>query len=160
MFSCCGSSFHIRLAETHRYFEQNEQAGNEMTQTLTSSPPGDRAQYVRIQARIRAAFHAHAAARRRAEFQAHINATAPGGSLMPHCRANPDGPSARDERKEHLDRFIKAWCNVGMPGARPFFEGLWAIMRLQLVPEKLGGAGRRRILWEFDDAVFMESACV
>jgi len=140
------------------YFEQNEDAGNEMTQTLTKSPPGDRAQYARIQAVVRAAYHAHAAARRRSEFQAHINATAPGGSLMPHCRANPDGPLAREERKEHLDRFVKAWCNVGMPGTRPFFEGLWAVMRLQLVPEKLGGAGRRRVLWEFDDVVFMESA--
>lgn len=140
------------------YFEQNEESGNEMTKTLTRSPPGDRAQYARIQAVVRAAYHAHAVARRRSEFQAHINATAPGGSLMPHCRANPNGPIAREERKEHLDRFLKAWCNVGMPGTKPFFEGLWAVMRLQLVPEKLGGTGRRRVLWEFDDAVFMESA--
>ena len=33
-------------------------------------------------------------------------------------------------------------------------------MRLQVVPENLGGAGSRIIEWEFDDAVFMESAYV
>jgi hypothetical protein len=45
-----------------------------------------------------------------------------------------------------------------MAGTKPFFEGLWAIMRLQVLPEDLGGAGSRRIEWELDDAVFMESA--
>jgi hypothetical protein len=35
---------------------------------------------------------------------------------------------------------------------------LWAIMRLQVIPEELGGAGRNRIEWEFDDAVFQEAA--
>jgi len=31
-------------------------------------------------------------------------------------------------------------------------------MRLQVIPEMLGGAGNRRIEWEIDDAVFQESA--
>lgn len=33
-------------------------------------------------------------------------------------------------------------------------------MRLQVLPEKLGGGGRNRIDWEIDDAVFKESAWV
>jgi hypothetical protein len=45
-----------------------------------------------------------------------------------------------------------------MPGTKPFFQSLWAILRLQVVPEKLGGAGKFRIEWEFDDAVFKEAA--
>jgi hypothetical protein len=45
-----------------------------------------------------------------------------------------------------------------MPGTRPFFESLWAIMKLQIMPAHLGGAGAARINWEFDDAVFRESA--
>jgi len=45
-----------------------------------------------------------------------------------------------------------------MPGTKPFFEGLWAVMRLQVIPESLGGAGRSRIEWELDDAVFKEAA--
>jgi hypothetical protein len=47
---------------------------------------------------------------------------------------------------------------MGMPGTKPFFEALWAIMRLQVIPEELGGAGRNRIEWELDDAVFKEAA--
>lgn len=97
-------------------------------------------------------------ARRHAEFQAHLNATQPGGSLLPHSRANPNGPVAKKERFDRLDRFVKTWCTMGMPGTKPFFEALWAVMRLQVVPEHLGGAGPNRLHWEFDDAVFKESA--
>ena len=131
-----------------------------MTQTLTTLPPSIRANYARIQAHIRASFHAFTAARRKAEFQAHITATVPGGSLPAHCRSNPNGPAAKKERIARFQRFVNAWCNVGMPGAKPFFESLWTVMRLQVVPENLGGAGSRLIDWEFDDAVFMESAYV
>lgn len=45
-----------------------------------------------------------------------------------------------------------------MPGTHPFFAGLYGALRLQALPEKLGGAGDRLIEWEIDDAVFMESA--
>jgi hypothetical protein len=38
------------------------------------------------------------------------------------------------------------------------FISLWAIMRLQVIPDKLGGAGKFRIEWEIDDAVFKEAA--
>lgn len=47
-----------------------------------------------------------------------------------------------------------------MPGPQPFFRALWALMRLQVVPESIGGAGGNRIEWEIDDAVFKESAYV
>ncbi|THH09124.1 hypothetical protein EW145_g2236 [Phellinidium pouzarii] len=140
------------------YYEQDEDAGRQMTQTLTSLPPLLRANYARIQAHIRASYHTFLAARRKAEFQAHLSATVPGGSLAAHSRIDPNGSLAKRERRERFDRFAKAWCNVGMPGTKPFFEGLWAVMRLQVIPENLGGAGSRRIEWEFDDAVFMESA--
>ncbi|KAH8119099.1 hypothetical protein DFH11DRAFT_1502122 [Phellopilus nigrolimitatus] len=140
------------------YYDQDEDAGRQMTQTLTSLSPSIRANYARIQAHIRASYHTFLSARRKAEFQAHLSATVPGGSLAAHSRSEPGGPLARRERWERFDRFVKAWCNVGMPGTKPFFESLWAVMRLQIVPENLGGAGSRRIEWEFDDAVFMESA--
>lgn len=45
-----------------------------------------------------------------------------------------------------------------MPGTQPFFVGLYGLLRLQSLPEKLGGAGERLIEWEIDDAVFLESA--
>ena len=78
--------------------------------------------------------------------------------MAPHSRADPSGPLARKERLERFERFVRTWCTMGMPGTKPFFEGLWALMRLSVVPEHLGGAGSRRIEWEIDDAVFQEAA--
>jgi hypothetical protein len=39
-----------------------------------------------------------------------------------------------------------------------YVDSLWAVLRLQVIPENLGGAGAYRIKWEFDDAVFKEAA--
>jgi len=44
-----------------------------------------------------------------------------------------------------------------MPGTNPFFEGLWALMRLKIVPKCLGGAGQYLIHWEINDAIFKEA---
>ncbi|THH12899.1 hypothetical protein EW146_g7270 [Bondarzewia mesenterica] len=140
------------------YFDQDEEAGKHMANTLATLPPSQRAPFSRLQASIRSAYHASVNARRTAEFRAHLSVTHPGGSLMPHSRADPRGSTAKKERLERFDRFVRSWCTMGMPGTKPFFEGLWALMRLQVVPEQLGGAGERRIEWEIDDAVFMEAA--
>ncbi|KAF9568016.1 hypothetical protein CPC08DRAFT_485931 [Agrocybe pediades] len=140
------------------YYCQDDNAGRLMTQTLATLPPSQRAPFSRIQSSIRSAYHRSVNARRHAEFQAHLSATTPGGSLMPHARVNPHGKVAQKERYERMDRFLRNWCNSGMPGTTPFFEALWALLRLQVIPEDLGGAGRHRIEWEVDDAVFKESA--
>ncbi|KAH0827371.1 hypothetical protein J3R83DRAFT_4021 [Lanmaoa asiatica] len=140
------------------YFDQEEAAGRDMAQILANVAPSQRALYSRLQASVRSAYHASVNARRHAEFQAHICATQPGGSLMPHSRADPSGPMARKERFDRLDRFVRTWCTMGMPGTKPFFEALWTVMRLQALPDQLGGAGGNRIQWEVDDAVFKEAA--
>ncbi|KAI0268760.1 hypothetical protein BC834DRAFT_821036 [Gloeopeniophorella convolvens] len=139
------------------YFDQDEEAGRQMTQTLATLPPAQRAPFSRLQASIRSGYHDSINARRTAEFKAHLSATLPGASLTPLSRASPAGSAARKERYEAFDRFVRSWCTVGMPGTKPFFEGLWALMRLQVVPERLGGAGGHRIHWEIDDAVFKEA---
>jgi hypothetical protein len=147
--------FHV-----HRYFEQDEEAGRQMTQMLATLPPAQHAPFSRLQASIRSAYHASVNARRTAEFRAHLAATLPGGSLTPLSRADPTGCAAQKERYETFERFVRSWCTVGMPGTKPFFEGLWALMRLQVVPSRLGGAGGYRIHWDIDDAVFKESGRV
>jgi len=149
-----------KFAENCRawYFNQDENAGRSMTQTLATLPSSHRAPFSRVQASIRAAYHRSVNARKTAEFRAHLAATQPGGSLLPHNRVNPSSPNARKERYERVDHFIRTWCTAGMPGTKPFFQSLWAIMRLQVVPDKLGGAGKFRIEWEIDDAVFKEAA--
>ncbi|EIW63368.1 uncharacterized protein TRAVEDRAFT_26669 [Trametes versicolor FP-101664 SS1] len=139
------------------YYQQDDDAGRLMTQTLATLPPSQRAPFSRLQASIRSAYHASVNARRDAEFKAHLSATKPGGSLMPHSRADPRGVLAKKERYERFDRFVRTWCTMGMPGTKPFFQGLWAVMRLQVIPQELGGAGPFRIEWEIDDAVFKEA---
>lgn len=140
------------------YYCQDDDSGRLMTQTLATLPPSQRAPFSRIQASIRSAYHRSVNERRHAEFQAHLSATTPGGSLMPHARAHPRDKVAQKERYERTERFVRNWCNAGMPGTKPFFEALWAVLRLQVIPENLGGAGAYRIEWEFDDAVFKEAA--
>jgi len=140
------------------YFKQDEEAGRLMTQTLANLPPSQRAPYSRLQASIRSAYHRSVNARRTAEFRAHLSATQPGASLTPHARSNPHGSDAQKERYRRFERFVHSWCTLGMPGPQPFFQALWAVMRLQAVPEAIGGAGRHRIEWEFDDAVLKEAA--
>ncbi|GAW04245.1 hypothetical protein LENED_006025 [Lentinula edodes] len=140
------------------YFKQDEEAGRLMTQTMANLPPAQRAPYSRLQASIRSAYHRSVNARRNAEFRAHLSATHPGASLTPHARANPRGSDAQKERYQSFERFVRSWCSMGMPGPQPFFQALWAVMRLQTVPGNTGGAGRHRIEWEFDDAVLKEAA--
>ena len=131
-----------------------------MAKTLATLPPSQRPPFARLQASVRSGYHAHVTARRNAEYHAHLSVTLPGGSLSAHSRLHPNGPAARKERYERFGTFLRNWCALAMPGARPFFEALWAVMRLQTLPENLGGAGSRRITWEIDDAVFQEAAYV
>ncbi|KAJ3560737.1 hypothetical protein NP233_g10639 [Leucocoprinus birnbaumii] len=140
------------------YYNQDEQAGRSMTQTLAALPPSHRAPFSRVQSSIREAYHRSVSARRHAELQAHLSLIQPGGSLSAHLRPDPRSKEAQKERYEHMERFINNWCTMGLPGTKPFFEALWAILRLQVIPETLGGAGRNRIEWEFDDAVLKEAA--
>ncbi|KAF5351870.1 hypothetical protein D9756_007579 [Leucocoprinus leucothites] len=140
------------------YYNQDEQAGRSMTQALATLPPSHRAPFSRVQSSIREAYHRSVSARRHAELQAHLSLIQPGGSLSAHLRPDPRSNEAQKERYEHMERFINNWCTMGLPGTKPFFEALWAILRLQVIPENLGGAGRNRIEWEFDDAVLKEAA--
>jgi len=78
-----------------------------MTQKLAHLPPSQRAPYSRLQASIRSAYHASINARRNAEFQAHLSATQPGGSLMPHSRSNPGGALAKKVGSHMLCVFIE-----------------------------------------------------
>lgn len=141
-----------------RYFDQDEHAGQLMTQTIESLSASQRPPYARLQATIRSSFHTTMARRRKSEFRAHLSSTHPGGSLLPNSRLDPAGKAAKKERLDRFARFLRTWCTSGMPGTRPFFQGLWALLRLQVLPTALGGAGSKRIQWEIDDAVFQESA--
>jgi len=125
---------------------------------MNNLPPSHRAAYMKLQASIRSAYHSSVAARKLAEFKAQLSSVAPGGSLTPAARANPHGPVARKERQDRFGAFVSTWCSPTIPGPLPFFQGLWALMRLQALSTRLGGAGQHLIEWELDDAVFRETA--
>jgi hypothetical protein len=129
-----------------------------MTQTLSTLPPAQRPPFAKLQASIRSQYHAHVQVQRQAEYAAHLSSISPGQSISASARSDPHGSEAQKERLDKFERFVQRWCTPGMPGTKPFFEGLWAVMRLEVVPENLGGAGRRRIEWEIDDAVFKEAS--
>ncbi len=144
----------------NRYYDQNADAGRLVSQTMSTVPDTQRAPFIKLQASIRSAYHADVNARRHAELKAHLSSISPGGSLTPLARADPRGPVAARERHNRLESFVETWCAQSLPGPRPFFEGLWCLMRLQTLPAKIGGAGSHRLEWEIDDALFRETAWV
>lgn len=144
-------------AACRAYFYHQDQAAEEkMTRRLATLRPQEKAQYTKLQANIRAAFHRDTTNRRRAEFRAHLTSTVPGGSLSPAARSDASRQPA--ERADRFAKFVATWCSPAFPGTTPFFDALYAVMRLQTLPAELGGAGDRRMEWEVDDAVFQEAA--
>lgn len=64
---------------------------------------------------------------------------------------------ARKNRKELLKGFIKNYGERGLVGTQPFLKSLCAVLWLQGLPVGKGGAGKRRVEWEVDVAVFSEA---
>ncbi|KAJ7594307.1 hypothetical protein C8J56DRAFT_926437 [Mycena floridula] len=137
------------------YFNQNAESGRAMTSTMASLSPSEMAPYSRLQAQIRSAYHRSVQVKKHAELRAIISSIHSGQSTSLHARSNPT--AARLERHERFKRFVGSFCTQGNPGPQPFFTGLWALMRLIVLPEELGGGGGYRICWEIDDAVFKEN---
>ena len=122
-----------------------------MSQTLANTAPAHRATYTRLQASVRSAFHTDQSVRRISEFRALLSSTEPGNSLSLAVRSSPNCSLVKKERYEKVGRFIRSHCVSSVPGTHPFFEGFYGILRLQTLPETLGGAGGRVIKWEIDD---------
>ncbi|KAG8880574.1 hypothetical protein FRB97_000669 [Tulasnella sp. 331] len=139
------------------FFVQDPTAGTAMQETLANLPPFQKPTYIKLQATIRSAFHSASSLRRLQEYRAHLSSVQPGHSIGPTLRLTPGSADSRKQRLDKFTRFVKTYCSQTAPGTLPFFEGLYAVLRLQLLPSNLGGAGQQRIEWEMDDTVFMES---
>jgi hypothetical protein len=145
------------------YFTTNppEASSDYISSTLASLPPSHRATCTRIQASLRAQAHDRATRLRLIEFHALISSTFANASLSLPSRQALDGPQAREERRNKLARFVQQWCLKSGVGVEPFFKALYTALRLQSKGERsVGGAGGKRIVWEIDDAVFMEAGYV
>lgn len=58
------------------------------------------------------------------------------------------GYNAQSERKAKLSNFLQTWYG---PGTEPFMKGLYSVLGLA------NKGGEKRVVWEIDDAVFLES---
>ncbi len=134
-----------------------------ISSTLASLPPSHRAAFTRIQSSLRAQSHDHGLRMRLSQFHALISSTVPNASLTPLARSELGGARAKMERKDRLSVFLRTWCakSGNTIGVEPFFRALYVAFKLQSKGERsVGGAGSRRIVWEMDDAVFMEAGWV
>ncbi|WVQ96376.1 hypothetical protein IAU59_003481 [Kwoniella sp. CBS 9459] len=129
-----------------------------ISSTLAALPPSHRAAYTRLQSSLRSLAHLHHLRLRISSFHALISSTVASASLSPLARQQLQGAGAKSERLERTKRFISTWCTSNAGGVEPFFRGLWGALRLQSRggPER-GGGGSNRVVWEIDDAVFLES---
>lgn len=130
---------------------------------LNRLPAGSRTAYARTMASVRSQFHLDSEIRRRASVESALAAARPGQLIMDTLRISEGGtvamrsPRARKERAERLRGFIRAHCLKGLPGTLPFFKSLYAVLFLQGRKAERGGAGKRRVEWEVDVAVFSEA---
>lgn len=139
------------------------QAAQAVEGTLSRLPPDYRTAYARTMASVRSQYHRDEEIRRRAEAEAVLTTSIPGKVVMDILRISEGGATAmrstkaRQERRARLAEFIKAHCLKGLPGVFPFFRSLYAVLLLQSMQPAKGGAGRRRVEWEVDIAVFTEA---
>nr|XP_019045380.1 hypothetical protein I302_05769 [Kwoniella bestiolae CBS 10118]OCF24310.1 hypothetical protein I302_05769 [Kwoniella bestiolae CBS 10118] len=107
---------------------------------------------------LRSLAHLHHLRLRISSFHALISSTIASASLTPLARQDLISPRAKAERCEKAQKFISTWCTSKTGGVEPFFRGLWGALRAQSRGDaNRGGAGGSRLVWEIDDAVFLES---
>lgn len=132
---------------------------------LSTVPQSHRAVYTRLQGNIRSLAHLHHLRIKLVSFHALMTSTLPSGSMTPGSRFDLNSLGAKRERKDKFRQFINTWYTssegTGIGGVEPFFVGLYAVLRVQSRGEReRGGAGGKCVVWEVDDAVFMESGWV
>jgi hypothetical protein len=131
---------------------------------LNRLPAHSRTQYARTMAGVRSQFHRDEEIRRRQEVEATLAANEPGRTIMNVLRVSEGGTiamrssTAKQERAKLLRAFIQNHCVKAMPGTHPFFRSLYALLYLQALKAEKGGAGKRRVEWEVDMAVFSEAS--
>jgi hypothetical protein len=125
---------------------------------LFASAAKDSVHPLSLQSSLRSLAHLHHLRIRISSFHTLISFTVASASLSPLVRSDPVSTKARQERQDRPGRFIKTCCTTSTGGVEPFFRGLWAVLRTQSRGDgKRGGAGERRVVWDIDDAVFLES---
>nr|XP_031864418.1 uncharacterized protein CI109_000332 [Kwoniella shandongensis]KAA5531490.1 hypothetical protein CI109_000332 [Kwoniella shandongensis] len=135
-----------------------QESASYISSTLAALPPSHRAAYTRLQSSLRSLAHLHHLRVRISSFHALISSTVASASITPLARQELVGVRARAERRDRMGKFVSTWCTSNSGGVEPFFRGLWGSLRAQSRgDQRRAGGGGNRIVWEIDDAVFLES---
>jgi hypothetical protein len=149
--------FAFRCKQFYFSIEPPADASSYISSTLSNLPPSHRASFTRLQSSIRSQAHLHHLRLRLTSYHALIVSTLPNASLSPLARSDLSGSRAVKERRDKLAQWLTTWCTRSAGGLEPFFRGLWAVLRAQSLGHENRGAGKRRVVWEVDDAIFMEA---
>ncbi|GAA5973829.1 hypothetical protein JCM11641_003180 [Rhodosporidiobolus odoratus] len=147
------------------YYERHPDAAKQVDATLGKLEPSFRSAYARTMAAVRAEFHRDDEVRRRKAVEDLLSSIVPASSVRAALAISPDSTSvsalrsskAKQVRRDGIKAFVDANCVKAMPGAHPFFKSLFAVLWLQGLDSRKGGAGARCVEWEVDLAVFSEA---
>ncbi|KAI5474767.1 hypothetical protein MNV49_002500 [Pseudohyphozyma bogoriensis] len=146
------------------YFDRDSSAAQSVDSILQRLPASSRQAYARTMASIRSSFHLHESIKQRQLVESTLASVKPSSTIREALQISEGGlaamrsKKARKERRKRLEAFVKAHCGVGgLVGTHPFFRSLYAVLMLQAMEAGKGGAGRRRVTWEVDVAVFGEA---
>lgn len=130
---------------------------------LKRLPASSRSAYAKTMASVRNQYHVDESIRRRQLVEATLAQHRSGSAIHDALKITEGGTiamrskGARKERRAQLVEFLKNHCVKGLPGTVPFIQGLYAVLYLQGLGLKKGGAGKRRVEWEVQVEVFTES---
>lgn len=151
------TAYFMEQVHAHLSRSSSEVASPELDRLLHASPPGHRAQYAKLLAQARGAYHASVAHSRREALNASIASTLPNGSLKAEEATSLSSPAARSARARLFGAFAAQHTRAGLVGVQPFFSALRSVLDLQARGELAGGGGAVCLEWKLDDAVLMES---
>lgn len=129
---------------------------------LKGLPHSSKTAYARTMAQVRAGFHRDEAIKQRSLVETLLDETSPGAQVRASLEISEGGvvamrsKLARTSRAEALKLFLAT--RASLPGTLPFLRSLYAVLYLQALEPRKGGAGKRRVEWEVDVAVFSEAA--
>lgn len=133
--------FAVHCRRLYFSLEPDEESAQYISSTLASLPSSDRAIYSRIQSDIRADAHKHH----------HETSLTTFHTLLASLTRSLSSAEGCAERTTRLTAFIDKWCLPRNVGIGPFFIALYAVLQVQ------SRAGGCRVVWQVDDAVFLEA---
>lgn len=165
------------------YYAKDASAAQSIDTILNRLPPSSRTIYARTMASVRSQWHREEELKRRELVERTLEGVEPGAKVKAVLGVKEGGTiamrskRAKQARAEGLKAVLEEHCQQAMPGVHPFFRSLHYNLVLQVsslvsgalfeadhrlsaqsLKANKGGAGKRRVEWEVDMAVFSEAS--